>query len=108
MPLTVQKLEHIMGVSAEHATERIAELTPRENQVANLLADGRHPREIASEFGISPKTIDIHRGKVKMKLGAKSTADVVRCMLLKRLVDALEGVVGKEAKRRARARSRPV
>ena len=99
MTLSVQKLERIMGVTADHATEGIAKLTPRETEVANMLADGMPSKDIAKDLGISPKTIDIHRGKVKMKLGARSTTDLIRCILLKRLVDAIDG----EAKRRARS-----
>jgi DNA-binding CsgD family transcriptional regulator len=100
MALSLAELERIMGVTADHVAERISELTPRETEVANLLADGLQPRQIAKDLGISHKTIDIHRGKVKMKLGAKSTTDMVKCILLKRLVDAANGN-GKEARRRA-------
>jgi DNA-binding CsgD family transcriptional regulator len=102
MTLSVQKLESILGVSVGFATERISELTPREVEVANMLADGMPSREIAAQFGISPKTIDIHRANVMRKLGAKNLAAVVKCILLKRLVDAVGGPNGKEAKHRTR------
>jgi DNA-binding CsgD family transcriptional regulator len=99
MTHSVQKLERIMGINADHVAERIAELTPRETEIVNLLADGILPRTIASDLGISPKTLDIHRANVQRKMGVKSTVNIVRFVLLKRLVDALS----KEVKRQARS-----
>jgi DNA-binding CsgD family transcriptional regulator len=99
MPLSVKSFEKIVGLSAELVTERLSELTPRETEIANLLADGILSRIIAADLGISPKTLDIHRANIQRKIGVKSTANVVRFVLLKRLVDAFS----KEEKRQARS-----
>jgi DNA-binding CsgD family transcriptional regulator len=90
MPLSLNSLEEVIGVSADLAAKRLSELTPRENEVANLLADGLEPREIAAKLGISPTTVDVHRGKVKMKLGVKTTVNLVKYVIVKRLADAIE------------------
>lgn len=57
---------------------RFASLTPRERQIMALLAEGRMTKEIAGETGISAMTVRIHRNQVVSKMGARSTADLVR------------------------------
>jgi FixJ family two-component response regulator len=57
---------------------RFASLTPRERQIMGLLAEGRITKQIAGQIGISAMTVRIHRNQVISKLGARSTADLVR------------------------------
>jgi DNA-binding CsgD family transcriptional regulator len=45
----------------------VERLTPRERQTAERIAMGTPQEEIARDLGISPKTLDIFRGKVKKK-----------------------------------------
>jgi DNA-binding CsgD family transcriptional regulator len=75
-------------------------LTPREIEVADRFADGLTSNQIGEEFGISPKTVDVHRSNIKIKLGVKSTVNIVRIVLVRRLVDAFDVIAKKEAKRR--------
>lgn len=49
------------------AQRLVDSLTPREKQTAERIAMGMTQQEIARELGISPKTLDIFRGKVKKK-----------------------------------------
>ena len=91
-------IEKILSLEADHVIGRLGELTPRETEVADLFADGLTGHQIGSQLGISPKTVDIHRGKIKIKLGVKTTVNLVRFVLLKRLVDGLS----KQAKKTAR------
>ena len=100
MSRTTMPLEKILGFSADYAAERLDELTPREVDVAGKFAEGLNAHQIGEEFGISPKTVDIHRANIKTKLGVKSTVDIVRVVLLRRLVDALS----KKAGRRVRSK----
>ncbi len=51
------------------AKRLVESLTPREKQTAERIAMGLPQAQIAKELGISPKTLDIFRGKVKKKLG---------------------------------------
>ncbi|HZZ78000.1 MAG TPA: LuxR C-terminal-related transcriptional regulator [Gemmataceae bacterium] len=51
------------------ARKLVDSLTPRERQTAERIAMGIPQAQIAKELGISPKTLDIFRGKVKKKLG---------------------------------------
>jgi two-component system response regulator FixJ len=51
---------------------RLAELTPRELDVYRLLIGQLANKEIARELGLSPRTVEIHRGNLMRKLGARS------------------------------------
>jgi DNA-binding NarL/FixJ family response regulator len=86
---TTKIIEKILGIPVDHAAQRLSELTPRETEVADLFADGLTGHQIGDKLGISSKTVDIHRGKIKVKLGVKSTVNLVRVVLAKRLADGL-------------------
>jgi predicted ATPase/DNA-binding NarL/FixJ family response regulator len=51
-------------------------LTPRERQVAALVASGRTNRQIGRVLGISEKTAEVHLHHVMSKLDARSRAEV--------------------------------
>jgi DNA-binding NarL/FixJ family response regulator len=53
-------------------------LTPREREVAELIAQGKISKQIASTLEISPKTVETHRAAVMRKLKLRTTADLVR------------------------------
>jgi FixJ family two-component response regulator len=57
---------------------RFAALSPREQQVMQLVTDGKMNKQVAGELGISEITVKIHRGAAMRKMGAKSLADLVR------------------------------
>jgi two-component system response regulator NreC len=56
-------------------------LTPREKQVAVLLAYGHTNGEIANALTLSIRTVEMHRTTALRKLGVRRRADVVRWAL---------------------------
>jgi len=58
-----------------------SQLTPRERQVLQLIAQGMSNKEAGRELGISPRTIEVHRARIMEKLGAKNAADLIRIVL---------------------------
>ncbi|HXB72650.1 MAG TPA: response regulator [Candidatus Acidoferrales bacterium] len=54
------------------------QLTGRQREVLQLIAEGRVNKEIATILGISVKTVEFHRGRIMGKLGAHSMADLIR------------------------------
>jgi DNA-binding CsgD family transcriptional regulator len=44
-------------------------LTPREREVARCAGGGMRNREIATQLGISPATVDVHLNHIFQKLG---------------------------------------
>ncbi len=62
-------------------------VTPREREVACLLADGYSTKEAAAVLNISVKTAETHRASIMRKLGARNVADVVRYCIRNQLID---------------------
>ena len=57
---------------------RLAGLTPREREVLGLVVAGRLNKQIATQLGITEKTVKVHRGRVMEKTQAGSLAELVR------------------------------
>jgi len=66
-----------MAQRAREAAEVAAELTPREQQVLELLSDGLTMRQIASRLGISARTVETHVSKLYRKLGVRTRVQAV-------------------------------
>jgi FixJ family two-component response regulator len=60
------------------AASRIASLTQREREVMDLLIQGKRNKTIASELGISNRTVEAHRAKIMEKMQAHSISDIMR------------------------------
>ena len=58
--------------------QRVASLTPREQEVFTLVVTGMLNKQIAFELGITESTIKVHRAQVMQKMSAESFADLVR------------------------------
>jgi FixJ family two-component response regulator len=59
----------------------LATLSPREREVARLVAQGLPNKLIAAALGISEKTVHIHRRRVMEKAGISSAAELARLMI---------------------------
>lgn len=56
---------------------RLASLTPRQNQILDLVCAGRSSKQIANALSISPKTVEVHRARIMARAGAPSTAALI-------------------------------
>ena len=61
---------------------RLMALTPRECGVMELVVAGKTSKEIARSLGVSPRTIEIHRGHLMEKMAAPTLAALVRMRLM--------------------------
>ncbi len=52
-------------------------LSNREAEILSLLGSGKTTKEIAHSLGLSPRTVDAHRARIKRKLGVKSIAELI-------------------------------
>lgn len=75
--VTSQILDDFAGRKRGHQSP-LGALTDREFEVFQLLGQGRTNREIARQFGLSPKTVETHRLSVRQKLNLKSTPELIR------------------------------
>jgi len=60
--------------------KRLASLTPRENEIMNMLANGMTNKEIAKKLNISHRTVEVHRQHIMKKLQLKSVQDLVELL----------------------------
>ena len=63
---------------AELAQAKLNCLTPRERDVLKGLATGYPNKTIAYDLDISPRTVEVHRANIMIKLHARSFSDVLR------------------------------
>ena len=62
------------------------QLTAREREVLQMLAEGLVAKEIATALDVSVYTVDAHRGRIMKKLGLHSSTEIVRFAMRKGLV----------------------
>lgn len=79
-----ERVTHQLSVALREELERerqrskLDQLTGREREVLVRVAKGRTNREIAEEFGISPRTVETHRERVMAKLRIRTVAGLTR------------------------------
>lgn len=61
--------------------QRLAQLTPREREVMELLLAGKASKEIATAMDVSVRTVEGHRRLVFSKMDVSSAAQLVRVVL---------------------------
>jgi two-component system response regulator FixJ len=80
--------EDIVATARERdARERVAALSPRERDVLDGLIEGSPNKVIAANLGISPRTIEIYRSNLMLKLRANNLSDVLRIACLAGVVE---------------------
>lgn len=66
----------------ESVKQRTSSLSPRERTVMDLVVSGMSNKAIASELGLSQKTVEVHRAHVMDKMQAGSLAELVQMCIL--------------------------
>jgi DNA-binding CsgD family transcriptional regulator len=62
------------------------QLSPREEEVLRLVAQGKTSREVGVLLAISPRTVDTHRRNIMEKLGVHDVASLTRAAIRAGLV----------------------
>lgn len=65
-------------LECEPPVSPLDQLTPRQREVLQLVAEGHTNPEIAEKLGLSPRTIETHRRHLKRRLKIRTTAGLVR------------------------------
>lgn len=60
------------------AAARLKGLTPRQREILQGLLDGLSNKAIARRLGLSPRTVEMHRARMKAELGITSLAEAVQ------------------------------
>jgi len=77
---SINRSLHNLSATTEsiQQNQKLSLLTPREKEVFDVLALGKSHREIGELLKISPRTVEVHKGRVLEKLGIKTLADILR------------------------------
>jgi DNA-binding NarL/FixJ family response regulator len=62
-------------------------LSNREREVLHLIGWGRTVKEVAALLALSEKTISTYRTRILIKLGLKTTGELIRYAVINRLAD---------------------
>ena len=81
--------EHINGYHEVDEEKERPKLSPREKEVLKLIAEGKSRKEIGKILSISVRTLDTHRTNILLKLGCKSTAELVHYAVRRKLVELI-------------------
>jgi len=91
---TVARGEMYLGALSKAVLDRLTsgrgdpyeQLTTRERQVLQLVAESRTNREIAEKLGLAVKTVDTHRMRLMRKLGIHDQTTLVKFAISRGLV----------------------
>ena len=81
----MDRIHFCIPVDLDKVLNGLKTLTPREHEVLNQVVSGRLNKEIASELGITIRTVKEHRGRVMEKMEADSLAELVTMIVTVRL-----------------------
>ena len=81
-------LESLRDRQREPTEETSGErLTSREQEVVQLLAEGRSNKEVAATLGIGTRTVESHRANIMSKLHLGTFSDLMRYAIRKKIVE---------------------
>jgi DNA-binding NarL/FixJ family response regulator len=77
-PLIADDLISFLVNRRRQPSKVYVELTGRQREVLQLIAEGRTMKEIAFQLGISARTAESHKYEMMQSLGVQTTADLIR------------------------------
>jgi DNA-binding NarL/FixJ family response regulator len=78
-----------LGGSVAGVPELIRDqLTAREREIVQLLAEGRSAKEVATALSINVKTAETHRSNIMRKLEIHNTSELVRYAIRSQIIEA--------------------
>ena len=75
--ITSETLHFFLHKSADEAPAQ-QDLTSRQREVLQLVAEGNSIKEIASVLHVSPKTVAFHKYRIMDQLGLRTTAELTQ------------------------------
>lgn len=76
----VENADH--NVLRSEVNKRLSTLSARERQVLDHVLDGRPNKVIAQRLSLSPRTVEVYRVNLKMKMQASNTSELIRMVLM--------------------------
>jgi DNA-binding NarL/FixJ family response regulator len=88
-PLITKEVVEGMLRGGDSATAMGPELTTRQREVLQLLAEGHTVKDIAGRLKISPRTVEFHKGQIMEQLNLHSTVELVKYAMAQGLTGQL-------------------
>ncbi len=87
-PLASPKAAQLAGLDAKKNPAGMfgSDLTPRQREVLQLVAEGKSTKQISAALHISPKTVEFHRNNLMDELGVRTTAELTRYALSRGII----------------------
>jgi len=76
--MSARILQNLSGGRPRGSSSPIEKLTDREFEVFQLIGQGKSTRDIAEQLHLSPKTVDVHRSNIKVKLELRDATSLIR------------------------------
>ena len=90
--ITKPVLDSIVRQSQGELKRSLMQLTPRQREVLQLLAEGKSPKDIALLLNLSVKTVDFHKMRLMEQLDLHSTLALCKFAIAEGLVSADTGL----------------
>lgn len=79
---------YLNRTSAPGKSTALEQLTPRQREILQLIAEGRSTKEIAGDLNLSAKTVETHRAQLMERLDIYDVASLVRYAMRVGLIQA--------------------
>ncbi len=76
--MSARILDSMSGKKPRGSTSPIEKLSDREFEIFRLIGRGKNTKDIATQLGLSPKTVDVHRSNIKEKLQLEDLTALIR------------------------------
>jgi len=87
-------LENYLRSKPEFSPNAKNDLTPREREIVQLLAEGKSTKEVAVALGLSVKTAETHRANIMRKLNLHSVSELVLYAVRNNIVQVVQPGLG--------------
>ncbi len=64
------------------------QITSRQREVLQLLAEGRSAKEAAAILNLSPRTVEFHKYRIMQRLGLQTTAELTQFAIKRRIISS--------------------
>ena len=81
-------MDGYLGKGPKGNDEASLQITGREREVVQLLAEGKTSKEVATMLNVSVKTVETHRSNIMRKLDCHSVTELVRYAVRNHIVEA--------------------
>jgi two-component system response regulator NreC len=78
--------DYVRQVREKEVEDSYDLLTPREREILQLIAEGKTNKEMATILGLSPHTIETHRGNILEKLNLHSVPELIMYAVRKGII----------------------